>query len=201
MNGAVCCHRERRDAPASEWIVAASDVPDDRPFLEGAVVFQFACFGAGTPARSDFAHWLGDARANARADFVGAWPKRLLAHPRGPVAYIGHVDAAWVQGFITLPPPLLEDRWHIRLLPFRAALESLLDTQPVGLALAAMYKRYDVYNSQLANALDNIQSGRRKVSPELDIWLADTFITRSDAQNYIVLGDPAARLRLPVRSG
>ena len=42
-----------------DWLITAEDVDGEQPFLEGSVVFQFACFGYGTPAESDFRHWLG----------------------------------------------------------------------------------------------------------------------------------------------
>ncbi|MGZ9190290.1 MAG: hypothetical protein ACXW39_09570, partial [Nitrospira sp.] len=29
-------------------------IPANEPFLEGAVFFQFACYGYGTPAQSDY---------------------------------------------------------------------------------------------------------------------------------------------------
>jgi len=67
---------------------------------------------------------------------VAALPKRLLSHPNGPIAFIGHVDAAWMHGFVDNPDhPDILDRWHRRIEPFVSALNSLLEVQPVGLAL------------------------------------------------------------------
>lgn len=101
MNGAICCQRTGNET-GHEWLFTGDDVPDDPddPFLEGAVFFQFACFGYGTPAQSDFSHWdVGYPETTAPEDFVAALPRSLLAHPRGPIAYIGHVDTAWLHGF------------------------------------------------------------------------------------------------------
>ena len=126
VNGAICCQ-----ATDGDWLSTPDNVPDDdTPFLEGAVFFQFACYGYGTPDKSDFMHWLGQPALNAEADFVAALPKRLLAHPRGPIAYIGHVDTAWLHGFDDPDSPLILDAYHERLRPFITALNVLFTVQP-----------------------------------------------------------------------
>jgi hypothetical protein len=80
--------------------------------------------------------------------------------------------------------------------PFISAVNKLLDTQPVGLAMDEMNARYGIGNAQISNFLDRVK--RKKASFESSWkWLVDTFITRSDAQNYMILGDPAVRLRIP----
>jgi len=195
INGAICCQQD-----GAEWtdtLFSADDVPAGTGCLEGSVVFQFACYGYGTPAESDYGHWLGDAVLNAEADFVAALPKRLLAHPEGPIAYIGHVDTAWLHGFDDPDAPYLLERWHPRMAPFVRAVDSLLETQPVGRALATMSERYDVLNAILTNVADQARRGTPP-APGYETRLATTFITRSDAQNYHMMGDPAVRLRVPL---
>lgn len=195
-NGAIVCQHAAEEA-VLQWLFAAADVPSDKPFLEGSVFFQFACFGAGTPSESDFMHWLGDPELNAAEDFVAALPKKLLAHPRGPIAYIGHMDTAWLHGFDDPESPHLIERWHLRITPFVSAVDTLLRVQPAGMAMAGMNKRYDLTNAQLTNFFDRMQRGKIKFTPELAARLADTYIFRSDAQNYLIIGDPAARVRIP----
>ena len=200
LNGAICCQRSPATPELSEWLFAAEDVPADQPFLEGAVFFQFACFGYGTPAESDFAHWLGGepaASVTATESFVAALPKRLLAHPRGPVAFIGHVDTAWLHGFDDPELPFPADIWDRRIAPFVQALNGLLTTEPVGRAMTGLNERYSTTNAMLTGAYDRLMRGKSKPTPEFWKKLADTFILRSDAQNYMVFGDPAARLRIP----
>ncbi len=193
VNGAICCQ-----ATDGDWLFTADDVPDDdTPFLEGGVFFQFACYGYGTPAESDFMHWLGQPTLNAEADFVAALPKRLLAHPRGPIAYIGHVDTAWLHGFDDPDSPLILDAYHERLRPFITALNVLLTVQPAGLAMTELNKRFDLLNGTLAGELDRMGRRRSGLTPELMASLANTFVFRSDAQNYALFGDPGARVRLP----
>ncbi len=196
LNGAICCERTGTE-PIEQWLFAADDVPLDEPFLEGAVFFQFACFGYGTPAESDFHHWFGEPALNAQADFVAALPKRLLAHPRGPVAFIGHVDTAWLHGFEDPESPHLLERWHPRMTPFVKAVDTLLKVQPSGIAMADMNKRYDLTNAQLTSTFDRLKRKKLEVTEKFQIQLANAFIFRSDAQNYMIFGDPAVRLRIP----
>jgi hypothetical protein len=195
LNGALCCQHDAGDAPEN-WLFTADDVPLDEPFLEGAIFFQFACFGYRTPAESDFSHWLRRPELHTTADFVSALPKRLLAHPKGPIAFVGHLDTAWLHGFADPSDPYILDRWHPRIEPFVRAVDILLKVQPAGLAMAAMSKRYDIGNALLTSTVDRLQRGKIQITPEFHARLVDAFITRNDAQNYFVFGDPAVRLRI-----
>lgn len=200
VNGAICCAREP-GARMEQWLLTADDLPEKDSFLEGAVFFQFACFGYGTPQESDYAHWLPDSYAVpqriAKADFVSALPKRLLANPRGAIAFIGHVDTAWLHGFADPNDPRPIDRWHKRIAPFQMAVDALLKVQPPGLAMEFMNKRFDVSNAEITRTYDRVQAQREKLTPELTARLADMFILRGDAQNYMIFGDPAVRARMP----
>jgi hypothetical protein len=191
VNGGICCQETEAD-----WLLTADDIPAEKPFLEGAVIFQFACFGYGTPAESDYEHWLGKPGLNTEADFVAALPKRLLAHPRGPIAFVGHLDTAWLHGFDDPEIPGLSDTWNPRIEPFKKAIDSLLGVEPSGRAMTPMSTRYDLYNAFLTNTYDRIQRGNFEVTPAFQTKFVNQFITRSDAQNYMVFGDPASHLRI-----
>jgi hypothetical protein len=196
VNGAICCQDL---APGGVGLFTAADVPQgDKPFLEGAVFFQFACFGYGTPAESDFDHWIGGngRLSSTKTDFVAALPKRLLAHPRGPIGFIGHVDLAWMHGFTDPDNPHLIERWHPRVETFVAAVRSLIGVEPAGLALERMNRLYNVTNAMLANAVDRMQRPGGTRAEDFQRRVIDTFVLRSDAQNYHVFGDPAARLSI-----
>jgi len=199
-NGAICCRQEGGPLTLDQ-LFSADDVPAD-PFLEGAVVFQFACYGYGTPAQSEYAHWMpetwGKPARNASSDFVAALPKRLLSHPRGPIAFIGHLDTAFLHGFADASQPHTVDRWHARIVPFKRAVDQLLGVQPSGLAMEDMNQRYSICNAMLTNTSDRMQRGTMTWSDEAKANFVDTWITRGDAQNYLIFGDPAASLRLPV---
>ena len=197
-NGSICC--QCAGPLTIDALFSAEDVPFEQPFLEGAVFFQFACFGYGTPAESDFAHWFPPEATPLRypgVDFVAALPKRLLAHPRGPIAFIGHLDTAFLHGFADTEALDAIDRWHSRIAPFVDAVDQLLGVQPSGLAMEKMNHRYSICNAWITDTYDRQKRGtlkwtERKVTEFLDNW-----IVRGDAQNYMVFGDPAARLRIP----
>lgn len=195
VNGAICCQHKRGD-PWQDWAFTGDDVPFDRPFLEGSIFFQFACFGYGTPAESDYSHWLGNTELNCSQDFVAALPKRLLSHPNGPIAFVGHVDTAWLSGFDDPNNPNPGGKWSNRISPFVTAVNRLLDCETVGLAMDEMNQRYGRGNAQLATFFDLVERKKATVEKYAE-WLADTYIYRSDAQNYMIYGDPAVKLRIP----
>jgi hypothetical protein len=195
-NGAICC---QTSGPLTlNDLFCADDVPLNEPFLEGSVFFQFACFGYGTPAQSDYTHWLeGMPEKYADVDFVASLPKRLLAHPKGPVAYVGHLDTAFLHGFTDQNDPYIMERWHARIEPFVYAVKQLLEVQPSGLSMQHMNEKFGIYNVLLNSTYDRLKKGTFTWTPDTERRFVDTWIIRSDAQNYMVFGDPAARLRIP----
>lgn len=199
FNGAIVCQPAKAGQPLPDRLFSANDVLLEKPFLYGGIFFQFACFGYGTPAISDFSHWRDDAvpARNTSTDFVAALPKRILAHSYGPIAYIGHVDMAWLYGFAEPDEMDLDEWWNPRLKPFAQALEGLLITQPVGLALQEMNKRYNNLNAYLTNLFDSVQQAGVNNNERLMKKIAYSYVVRNDAQNFMILGDPAVRLRLP----
>lgn len=172
--------------PLPEHCLTAADVGDDAR-VHGLVAFLFACYGAGTPAVD---HFLADrSRAPepiAERSFVAALPQRLLSHPNGgALAVIGHVERAW--GYSIKPPGL-----GPRLLPFRNLLGRVLRGEPVGHATKDFSDRY----VSAALRIQNAQAGTLPGPRPREADLAAAWIERNDAQNYILLGDPAVRLRV-----
>lgn len=195
FNGALVCQHgnplQRQD------LFAAEDVVSSQPLLEGAVFFQFACFGYGTPAQSDYTHWLKNVpQQYTQADFVAALPKKLLAHPRGPIAFVGHLDTAWLHAFADVESPHILDCWHPRIQPFVHSVSQLLHRQPLGLAMEKMNERYSVTCALISDTYDRLRRGRFHWNAQKEQRFLNSWITRSDAQNYMIFGDPAARLRI-----
>jgi hypothetical protein len=172
--------------PGSSHCLAAADLDDDAR-VHGLVAFLFACYGAGTPATD---HFLADRSKApvpiADSPFVAALPQRLLTHPAGgALAVIGHVERAW--GYSIRPAGL-----GSRLLPFRNLLGRILRGDPVGLATKDFSDRYAAATMRLLN----LQGGTNPGPRPRDAEVAALWVERNDAQNYVLLGDPAVCLRV-----
>jgi len=178
------------------------------PFLPGGVWFCFACFGAATPARSDYHPWLSElARQGKMAGdvgialaslpkppeppFVAALPQAALANPEGPLAVFGHVDLALSFSFQDG-----SSRGSRRGSRFTAALEHVVRGRRVGVALDVLMRGFRDVNNELAKLQqdDAVLGGRG--GGDLTTR-AHLFMLRNDLKNFVLLGDPA--VRLPVR--
>jgi hypothetical protein len=167
-----------------------ADLPDDAR-VHGMITFHFACYGAGTPERDNFFHEPGQLPPQiANRPFVAMLPKRLLAQPQGgALAVVGHIERAWGYSIVTpLGGP--------QLLPYQNTIGRILVGQPVGHALKDFNERYAALSASLSGILEEIRFGAHVSDDEL----AAAWIERNDAQNYIIVGDPAARLRIEAMS-
>lgn len=200
VNGGIICQYGSR--LTMDDIFTADDVPMDQPFLEGSIFYQFACFGYGTPKMSHYSHWLrGQNERLAKEDFISALPKKLLAHPQGPVAYIGHLDTAFLHAFAEPNNANLIDKWDGRISPFVHSIERLLGIYPSGMSMERMNRRFSFYNAKLADLNDRAQQGITTWNDRNEDVLCDMWITRNDAKNYMIFGDPAVHLRIPSGNG
>jgi Peptidase family C25 len=170
---------------SSQYLTAA-EIPDDAN-IQGMVALIVACYSAGVPA---FDAFLKDRKqgpvAIANAPFISALPQRLLAHPNGgALAVIGHVERIWSLSFV---PPGLPSQ----LIPFRNFFGRVMSGEPIGHAMSDFNKRYAVLAAELLKDLDETQPDP-KPSDEALVW---KWIERTDAQNFVVLGDPAVHIRV-----
>ena len=165
---------------------AASDLPPDAR-VAGLVAFFFACYGAGTPSVDAFAHTPGQAPSLiAPNPFVAALPKALLSHAQGSaLAAVGHIERAWSVS--------IESTTSIPLLTaFQNALGWILLGKPVGYAMKDFNEKYAVLSAGLSSMLENVGWGIAVA----DEKLAFEWLQRNDAQNYVLLGDPATHLNV-----
>ena len=174
------------DHIGKEHYFAAANVEREAR-VHGMIAFHFACYGAGTPAFDRFELEPGVQPPQiAGKPFIAALPKRFLSHPNGgALAVIGHIDRAWgysIEGNTTTP----------QVIPFQNSLGWLLQGQPVGLAMKDFNEKYAV----LSASLSDLQEKVALTFPISDDLLASTWIERNDAEGYVVLGDPAVRLRV-----
>ncbi|HUA97060.1 MAG TPA: hypothetical protein VMA34_01885 [Terracidiphilus sp.] len=151
----------------------------------GTIAMHFACFGAGTPQRSDFST-DGPPPALAPAGFLARLPQRLIAHPRGgALAVIGHVERAWQYSFDW-------DQAGSQIAVFTSTIRRLIEGHPIGSALEPLNHRYSELSADLSGMLQDVKLGAN-VDPYL---VAGTWTATNDARNYAVVGDPAVRLAL-----
>jgi V8-like Glu-specific endopeptidase len=174
-----------RKAIPPEHYFAAEDVSGGAR-LAGLIAFHFACYGAGTPSRNEFAHIAGLEDFSTPQPIVARLPRQLLAHPNGgALAVVGHVDRAWGYSFLwTNADPQLQ--------AFESALRHLMAGKPVGSAMEAFNGRYAELSSDLDTEREDVKYGK---TPD-DARLAETWTATNDARTYTVLGDPAVRLPL-----
>jgi hypothetical protein len=191
VQGALLC----QDWPSfgnirPEHLLTAADVDDDAN-VKGVVALVFACFGAGTPDLDQFPMDLsqaGQMPALAPQPFIAALPNRLLAHPKGgALAVIGHVDRAW--GF-SIQTPKVPDA---QIGTFRNSLGYMLSGTPVGHAISSQFGgRFAALATSLGSATSPTAPASMRPT---DRDLVACWLERNDAQNYILLGDPAVRIR------
>ncbi len=185
--GALVCQDWK--GPDQEKVVrshflAAEDIPDHHNLL-GSIVFQFACFSAGTPYWDDYAIAKNqDRTALAVRPFLSALPGRLLGHPNGgALAVIGHIDRAWTYSF----------RWgqlESQTQAFRSVIYQLMAGKPVGMAMDDINLRYAEIAAILSNNLQQLKYDPEYISP---LQLAFEYTANNDARGYAIQGDPAVR--------
>jgi hypothetical protein len=173
----------------TRFLFKASDVPKDAR-LHGSIFLLFACYSGGMPMFDDFpvlAEKGGRPRI-ANASFVSRLPKRLLTHPDGGVlAVIAHVERAWSAGFEGMVS-------GTQLQTFRSTWTRLMEGAPVGCAMEFFNTRYAETTADLAAQLQTErETGFADPKSER---LARLWLSSNDARNYVVIGDPAVRLRL-----
>ncbi len=176
--------------------LTASDL-EASTFLPGGLWVYIACFGAGTPTDSDYQTWLDKLDATGRGGravlqtlsetpFVAALPQAALANPNGPLGVVGHIDLAWTSAMQDRTVPDSPLAGHARYDALLEQQERVGHYAPrtFGLSLRALDHGVRRMNDRL---VDDVRQGRPYENPNL--WLA-----HEDLRNYVLLGDPAARL-------
>jgi len=166
-----------------EFYFSAADVGDEAD-VHGKIVFQFACFGGGTPEFDGFStDPLSPPERIAEYPFLARLPQRLLNHPKGgALAVISHVDRAWTTSF----------SWSAAGQPqvFDSTIKRLLKGHPVGSAMEYFNQRHAELAVKVSGMWDDreasLEVSRSRFSR---VWRAG-----NDARNFLVFGDPAVRL-------
>ncbi len=170
------------------------DIPQDFYFagddltaetrLQGLIAFFFACFGAGTPHLDQFAKQAHKTEREQIAphNFLGALPQSILSH--GGLAVLGHVERAWGYSFIS---PGAGAQTGV----FEGTLLQLLRGDPVGWVTENLNMKYADLATELVNDLEELEWDENYINP---YDLAQKWTAHNDARNYVIIGDPAARI-------
>ena len=153
--------------------------------LAGLIYFFFACYGAGCPQFDTYSYDAASQPVRiANSTLVARLPQRLLL--AGAQAVIGHIDRAWAYSFQTrVGTPMVQG--------LRDPMVRILQGSRVGDAMDVFDQRWTALSADLLNTMQNRKAFAQAVP---DALLANKWVARDDARNYIVLGDPAARLRI-----
>jgi hypothetical protein len=192
--GALICQDWPGGVPArQEHCFAASDV-SDTACLHGMIHFMFCCYGGGWPHESSAKR---DAegkpvRLSPRA-MLARLPQALLGRERGALAVVAHVDAAYGYSYTVNDTPQNQS--------FKDVLVRLMAGQPVGHATDQMNLRWSAITSRLLDAIGASPSaeatkGQQPVDASAAERIEALWVARADARSYVVLGDPAVRLRV-----
>ena len=169
-------------SPTSACTFSGEDVPADSKVL-GMVHFLFACFGGGCPVEDTYRTDANGAPIRIASEtLVARLPQMLLS--KGALAVMAHVDRAWSWSFQTGSG-----------LPQNQVMRSTMDAVLMGLRVGLALDFFNLQWSTMAARLGMLQ-GQRAVGGSSPATLANLFIARDDARNYVLFGDPAVRLRV-----
>jgi hypothetical protein len=184
--GAIVCEDWRGYGKIDEndWF-AAHDIPANAK-LHGMVHVFFACYGGATPTFDDFDRLNSKPRQIAPAAFFSALPAKMLSHPAGgALAVLAHVERAWSYSFSG-------SKGGSQTQGFRDVIGRLMRGDRIGQATDVFNTRWAALSVQLSEAqLDLAHGGEIPLKTLGRMWVA-----RDDARNFMILGDPAVRLRV-----
>lgn len=183
--GAILCQDWSGGPIKPEQYFAAADVPVDAK-VNGLIHFFFACYGGGCPKFDSYSRLAdGSPKQIAAATMVARLPQRMLAS--GALAVVAHIDRAWSYSFQT-------GRGAAQVQEFREVMTRVMKGERIGQCTDQFNLRWAVLTANLVEAQRQQQLLPGQVIS--DAALANLWVARDDARNYLTLGDPAVRLRV-----
>jgi hypothetical protein len=206
--GGICCQH----SIFTDDEILTADRLGGGALLAGGIWAMFACFGAGTPAASDFFEVIGDATLLGFHDggpFLAALPASLLANPDGPLAVIGHLDPGFETSISNQGGAGGERSGKLI-----ATLVELLGGGRAGVAMGPIVRMADSFRIMIMKSTEAVRKelGLPVGAPPLELGqkllgtestpaaremgskLVDRALTLNDFRNFVILGDPAVRL-------
>jgi hypothetical protein len=182
--GAILCQDWAGGPIGPSHYFAAADLPADAK-VGGLIHFFFACYGGGCPKFDTYSRLPdGSPKQITASPMVARLPQTMLAS--GALAVVAHIDRAWSYSFqVGRSAPQVQE--------FRDVMVRVMKGERVGQCTDQFNLRWTVLSAELADALRQQQILPGQVS---DATLANRWVARDDARNYVTLGDPAVRLRV-----
>ena len=169
---------------SSDHWFAAKDVPVNAN-VHGLIHFFFACYGAGTPEFDNFHFDTPSPPRLSTNPMTARLPPRLMTLSQGgALASLGHIDRAWASSFRA-------NTGHNQTQGFRDVMERLMVGQRVGQATDTFNAQWGVLSTELVTILNEKAYG--KLINDNDLLALRN--SRDDLRNYVVLGDPAVKLK------
>ena len=175
---------------SKDYYLSAVDIPSNMRLL-GTIAFLWGQFTAGTPQITDFPE-LARSRQNATKSFLSKLSRRLLGHSNGSaLAVIGNVD-------FSLGYSLQKGNGEADIETIESVLNQLMDGCTVGKAMEAIYKRYAILASRLAEGYRKLVIEENPVNTTQRMSelqkIREFSLMPIEARNYIIVGDPAVHL-------
>ena len=172
------------DIAEQHWF-AGSDLPADAK-VHGLMHVLFACHGGGCTELDNFDHLADQPRRIAEKPFFSKLPQKMLSHPNGgALAVLAHIERAWTYSF-------KGDKGGSQTQGFRDVIGRLLRGERIGQATDVFNTRWAALSTELADRHLDLKHGSDVSLQALGrLWVA-----RDDARNFLILGDPAVRLRV-----
>src|SRR5262249_35247661 len=122
----------------------------------------------------------------ANKPFLSKLPQEMLCHPEGgTLASLAHIERAWAYSF-------QGQRGGAQIQGFRDVIGRLLRGERIGQATDSFNIRWAAISTDLSDA--QADRGRGVDVPLRRI--GNLWVARDDARNFMILGDPAVRLRV-----
>jgi hypothetical protein len=169
--------------PAQDaWLFGGGSVPADAQ-VDGTMVFLFACYGGGSPQGATYA--VNGQPATVAANMIARLPQVLLS--RGTLAVVAHVDMAFPYSFRdSYGNPLPQ--------VLRDPLQYLMAGQNAGWAMESLTDQWPKLQAQID------APGNASLATSDAARYSHLVTAKTNARNYILLGDPAVRLRVEAMS-
>jgi hypothetical protein len=182
--GALLCQEWSRGADVSEDHYLTGAEIMSQANVTGMIHFLFACYGGGCPAADNYQrNSEGKPMPLMEKSVTARVPQAMLQ--KGALAVLAHVDRAWSFGFQSMAG---KGQYQ----GFRSVMDRILNGDRIGQATDQFNQRWGV----LSNELLDLTRRREDGDPVPDSVISNRWVARNDARNYIVLGDPAVRLRV-----